>query len=90
MSTTYHPETDGQTEVLNRILEHYLRSFTHSKPAQWSSFLPLAEWSYNTSVHSSTKLSPYLLTYGKPPPFIPAYLASNSNIEAVDTLLISR
>lgn len=90
MSTAYHPETDGQTEVLNHVLEHYLRSFTHSKPAQWSSFLSLAEWSYNTFVHSSTGLSPYQLTYGKPPPSIPAYLANDSNIEAVDTLLLSR
>lgn len=90
MSTTYHPETDGQTEVLNRVLEHYLRSFTHSKPSQWSSYLSLAEWSYNTSVHSSTGISPFQITYGKPPPSIPQYLANGSNIEAVDTILLSR
>lgn len=90
MSTTYHPKIDGQTEVLNRVLEHYHRSFTHSKPSQWSSYLSLAEWSYNTSVHSSTGISPFQITYGKPPPSIPQYLANGSNIEVFDTILLSR
>lgn len=40
-STAYHPETDGQTEVLNRTIEQYLRSFTHDRPTLWFSFLSL-------------------------------------------------
>lgn len=71
MSTAYHPQTDGQTEVLNRVLEQYLCSFVHDRPSQWLKFLPLAEWSYNTSMHSSTGISPFEATYGKPPPSIP-------------------
>lgn len=43
MSTSYHPETDGQTEVLNQVLEQYLRSFVHEKPTSWFRFLSLAE-----------------------------------------------
>lgn len=90
MSTAYHPESDGQTEVFNRVLEQYLRSFVHNKPSQWSKFLSLAEWSYNTSVHSATGFSPYQITFGKEPPSIPHYLQGSSTIEVVDTMLDSR
>ena len=89
-STAYHPEFDGQTEVLNRTLEQYLRSFVHDKPALWHSFLSLAEWSYNTSTHSGTGLSPYEVTYGKPPPAFPPYTTGTSPIEAVDSILSTR
>nr|KYP47835.1 Transposon Ty3-I Gag-Pol polyprotein [Cajanus cajan] len=90
MSTAYHPESNGQTEVFNRVLEQYLRSFVHEKPSQWSKFISLAEWSYNTSVHSGTGLTPYEITYGKPPPTIPHYILGSSNIEAVDSVLTTR
>lgn len=90
MSTAYHPETDGQTEVLNRVLEHYLRSFVHSNPSKWGNFLSLAEWSYNTSSHSSTGTSPFHIIFGRPPPSIPNYILGTSNVEAVDSMLSYR
>jgi len=62
----------------------------HNKPNQWYTFLPLAEWSYNTSTHSTIGFSPFYVTYGKEPPSIPNYLIGTSRIEAVDTLLSSR
>ena len=81
MSIAYHPQTDGQTEVLNRTLETYLRSFVHHQPA---------EWSYNTLQHSNTGLTPYEVTYGKPPPSVPSYLRGSSRNEAIDTILNTR
>lgn len=90
MSTTYHPQSDGQLEVLNRVVEQYLCSFVHDKPTKWSRFLSLAEWCYNTSYHSSTGLSPYEVTYGKLPLGIPDCLLGSSAVKAVDFLLTSR
>ena len=44
LSTAYHPQTNDQTEIVNRCLETYLRCMCANSPAQWSKWLPLAEW----------------------------------------------
>lgn len=44
ISFAYHPQTDGQTEVVNKSLEHYLRSFLSDRPTEWSKWLHLAEY----------------------------------------------
>jgi hypothetical protein len=90
MSTAYYPETDGQTEVLNRSLEQYLRAFVHHKPSLWLTFLPLAERSYNTTKHSATGYSPFYVVYGKEQATIPQYVFGTSRIEAVDSMLAER
>jgi hypothetical protein len=90
MSTAYYPETDGQTEVLNRSLEQYLRAFVHHKPSLWLTFLPLAERSYNTTKHSATGYSPFHVVYGKEQATIPQYVFGTSRIEAVDSMLAER
>ena len=90
MSTAYHPQTDGQTEVLNRTLEQYLRAYVHDQPSRWYRFLSLAEWSYNTTLHSSTGMTPFEVVYGKPPPTVAHYLQGHSSNDAVDSLLTTR
>ena len=66
-STAYHPQTDGQTERVNQELEQYLRLFVNERQDDWHSLLPLAEFSYNNHVHSSTQQTPFLLDTGRHP-----------------------
>lgn len=90
MSTAYHPQTDGQTEVLNRILEQYLRAYVHHRPSDWFHFLSLAEWSYNTTWHSSLGVSPFEIVYGKAPHTIAQYVQGTSPIDVFDHMLKDR
>lgn len=67
MSTTYHPQTDGQTERVNQCLETFLRCFAHACPSKWVQWVSLAEFWYNSSFHSSLGRSPFEVLYGFPP-----------------------
>lgn len=71
MSTSYHPQTDGQTERLNRCLESYLRAMVFTNPKQWLQWLPLAEWWYNTNHRNSLNTTPFQALYGYAPPQVP-------------------
>ena len=62
LSTVYHPQTDGQTERINRDLQQYLRIFTSEKQDEWVSWLPLAQFSYNTKKQLSTEKSLFEVT----------------------------
>ena len=64
MSTAYHPQTDGQTERTHKTIEQILRGFIHAQHDDWLHALPLAEFSYNNSVHSATGYSPLEAIYG--------------------------
>lgn len=59
MSSSYHPQTDGQTERVKQCLEGYLCCAVHSCPGNWSKWLFLAEYWYNTSFHSSLGRTPF-------------------------------
>jgi hypothetical protein len=69
LSTAYHPQTDGQTEHVNQILEQYLRMYCNYQQDNWVSLLPLAQFAYNNSEHSSTNTSPFFANYGYHPRF---------------------
>ena len=90
LSTTYHPQTDGQSEVLNRCLESYLRCMCHDNPNTWARWLPLAEYWYNTSYHTATKTTPYEIMYGQPPPLHRPYITGQGVVETVDRSLQQR
>ncbi|ETK76545.1 hypothetical protein L915_17045 [Phytophthora nicotianae] len=66
MSTASQPETDGQTERANRVVEDVLRSFATSFTS-WSSFLPMVEFAINNAVHASTGLTPFFINFDRRP-----------------------
>lgn len=67
LSSSYHPQIDGQTEWVNQCLETYLRCFVDACPSQWSKWLFLAEFWYNSSSHLALGCSPFEVLYGRQP-----------------------
>jgi hypothetical protein len=63
-STTCHPQTDGQTEVVNRTLSTMLRAVLKKNIKLWEECLPHVEFAYNRSMHSTTKMCPFEIVYG--------------------------
>ncbi|SNX83216.1 related to Gag-pol polyprotein [Melanopsichium pennsylvanicum] len=64
LSTAYHPQTDGQTERVNQVVEQYLRMYCNYEQDNWVTWLPMAEFVYNNTVHSSIGVSPFFACYG--------------------------
>ena len=56
LSTTYHPETDRKNERVNQVMEDMLRMYVMDNQTQWEKYLPLVEFAYNNSFHSSIVL----------------------------------
>ncbi|KAL2490354.1 Transposon Tf2-8 polyprotein [Abeliophyllum distichum] len=70
--SAYHPQSHGQTEVVNRRVETYLRCFASVKPKRWFQFLHWAEFSYNTSFHVSVQFTLFRILSGRDPsPLLP-------------------
>lgn len=90
MSFSYHPQIDGQTEVLNRIIEQYLRAFIHRRPSMGGKLLPWVEWSHNTSWNTGTGATPYEVAFCQKPFNFPEYITGSSNIEAIEEMLTDR
>lgn len=90
LSTSYHPQSDGQTERLNRCLEQYLRCMASQRPKQWAKWLPLAEWWYNSSYNSSIKMTPYQALYGIQPRHICFPASHRSSLDTVEDFQVKR
>ena len=89
-STAFHPQTDGQSEVVNKVIAMYLRCVTGDRPRAWVDWLAWAEYCYNTSYHSALRAMPFEVVYGRlPPPILPVDPAT-ARTEAAGELLRSR
>jgi hypothetical protein len=66
-STSYHPETDGQSERNNQSMVHYLRGYVNHLQDDWVQFLPAAEFAANNTESSTTGVSPFFANFGQHP-----------------------
>jgi hypothetical protein len=66
-STAFHPQTDGQTEVVNRMIVHILCMYNSKHPCTWDESLPYVQHSYNRALHSSTSHNPFQVGLGFQP-----------------------
>jgi len=90
MSSAFHPQTDGQSEAVNKTITMYLRCLTGDRPRDWLDWLPWAEFSYNSAYHTALQTSPFQVVYGRSPPDLLPYTPGQARTEAVDTLFANR
>ncbi|MCO5610318.1 hypothetical protein L7F22_064554 [Adiantum nelumboides] len=71
-SSSFHPQTDGQSEIANSMVLNLLKSYISDQKTQWERYLPLVEFAYNNTIHSSTGKAPFEIVEGamKVPPFL--------------------
>jgi hypothetical protein len=67
MSTSFRPQTDGQTERVNLVIQQFLRNYVAADQQDWVDHLELAEFCYNNSEHSATGSTPFEMVTGKSP-----------------------
>lgn len=89
-STAYHPQTDGQSEIVNKCLEVYLHCFCSETPRLWDQWLSWAEYWYNTTYHSSLRVTPFQAIYGRAPPPLILYDGQRTSNATLDQLLAER
>lgn len=66
-SSAHHPQTDGQTERVNRVMEDMLRNYVSSRQRDWDRLLPMVQFAINNAYHESIKTTPFELVYGCSP-----------------------
>jgi transposase InsO family protein len=86
MSTAYHPQTDGQTERVNRVLEDMLRMYVSKSQTDWDEKLACAEFAINNADHSSTGTTPFMLNYGHHP-YLPVTVLPQHRVPAASSFV---
>jgi hypothetical protein len=89
-SSAFHPQTDGQSEVANKIITAYLHCLASDRPRSWLRWLPWAEFCFNSSYQTALKATPFKVVYGRVPPPLFPYQAGMTRVVAVDRQLQDR
>ena len=63
-STSYHPQSDEHTKIVNKWIEGYLRNYVTGQQRTWIKWLHLGEYCYNTTYHMSIRMTPFKALYG--------------------------
>ena len=84
MSTAYRPQTDGQTERMNRTLEEMLRAFVSPRCDDWDTFLPCCEFAMNNAWNESIRTTPFFLNYGRHPRSRSDFVFDKSEYQSAD------
>jgi hypothetical protein len=90
LSTAFHPQTDGQSKVVNKIITMYLQCATGDRPRSRVDWLSWAEYCYNTHYPTALRATPFEVVYGRPPPPPLPHQEGAAQTEAVDVLLRDR
>jgi hypothetical protein len=83
MSTSFHLQSNGQTERMNQEIGKYLCMFCGKDQDDWAKLLPIAEFAYNSHVHLASKASPFKLLYGYQPSWA-SPIGRHANIPSVE------
>ena len=82
MSSSFHPQTDGQTKRVNQTLEAFLRHFVSARLNDWDTLLSRAEFAHNAAYHSSKRQTPFYLNFGFHPRTPPGERVEDVNPES--------
>ena len=63
LSMSFHPQMDGQTEIVNKEVQKFLQIYCFEKQDQWANWLAIAQFSINSKKHTSTKVAPFEATW---------------------------
>ncbi|KAK8459801.1 hypothetical protein SEVIR_2G215950v4 [Setaria viridis] len=90
LSSAFHPQTDGQSEVTNKVLGVYLRCLADDWPRSWLRWLPWTEHCYSTSYQTALQATPFEVVYGRPTPILAAYQPGLSRVASLDKQFVER
>jgi hypothetical protein len=90
MSSAFHPQSDGQSEVVNHVIIIYLHCLAGDCPKSWLRWLPWAEYCNNTSFQTTLKCSLFQVVYDREPPTLMSYSPGTTKVAAVDKQLQER
>lgn len=76
LSSEYHPESNGQTERANQVIETYLCLYSNHHQSDWERYLPVAEFACNNALHFTLGDTPFHVSYGYHPRLLPLLLPS--------------